>query len=337
MANSKGYLDPFNQEFVDSLPAGPPLEELSVKRIRALVEQLSEHEQLPGVKRTSFEAPVAGGVKTWLYTPEGSSSELLPFIYYVHGGLWMAGSINTHDSIVTDLVLRTKFAVVFPEYTRSPEVTFPTIEDECFAVLKWLTKNGEKKGLQKTNFALVSDSVGAQLAASLNFRWQDTKQQIQIKYNVMTCPELESSTTNRSTPSEFLFFNGPLYTVPLKHRAIELYIPDEDDRTTDLGNPSLISDKHARGFGPTLVIVSSTDLLRAEGEDFGRKLQQAGTECAIVRGDGLVHNFNLFETARASPTSKAIASMISETLVERLGDVSHDLKSIQRKRRRVRA
>lgn len=97
MANAKGYLDPFNQEFVDSLPAGPPLEELSVKEIRLLVEQLSEHEQLPGVVRTSFEAPVAGGVKTWLYTPEGNSSELLPFIYYIHGGLWMAGRYKIHS------------------------------------------------------------------------------------------------------------------------------------------------------------------------------------------------------------------------------------------------
>jgi acetyl esterase/lipase len=90
MTKGQPYLDPPNQELIDSLPDGPPLEELSLKQFRAFADSLGQSTQLPGVKRRSMVVPVEGGVPTWIYTPEGSSEDL-PFIFYIHGGLWQGG------------------------------------------------------------------------------------------------------------------------------------------------------------------------------------------------------------------------------------------------------
>jgi acetyl esterase len=72
-------------------------------------------------------------------------------------------SVNTYDPLTTDLVLRTGFALVFPEYTRAPEAKWPQQQEQVFEVLDWIVKNGESKGLDAGNFAVVSDSAAGRL------------------------------------------------------------------------------------------------------------------------------------------------------------------------------
>ena len=50
--------------------------------------------------------------------------------------------------------------MVFPEYTLAPEAVYPAQQEECYAVLQWITKNGKKKGLKQDGVALVGDSAG---------------------------------------------------------------------------------------------------------------------------------------------------------------------------------
>jgi acetyl esterase len=165
--------------------------------------------------------------------------------------------------------------------------------------------------------------------------WQDAKKRIPIKFVVLLCPLLETSTTNKSSKSEFRFFDGPFHTVGSKHRAIERYIPDIPDRMTDIGNPTLITDAHAKGFPPSLIVASSTDLLLSEGLDFGHKLQQAGRECSIMVADGLLHDAMVFEVTRASPTSKAVMALVAESLRKSLGSNDSKSDTAMRKRKRT--
>jgi acetyl esterase len=148
--------------------------------------------------------------------------------------------------------------------------------------------------------------------------WQDAKKRVPIKLVVLLCPLLETSTTNKESKSEFRFFDGPFHTVGSKHQAIERYIPEIADRKNDIGNPSIITDSHAMGFPPSLIIVSSTDLLRTEGVEFGHKLQQAGRDCSIMVADGQLHDSMVFEVTRASPTSKAVMALVAATVIDRL-------------------
>lgn len=78
----------------------------------------------------------------------------------LYATILMLSRIQSYDSIVRDLALRTGFAVVFPEYTLVPEAVYPTQQEECYAVLKWVSKNGKRKGLKQDSFALVGDSAG---------------------------------------------------------------------------------------------------------------------------------------------------------------------------------
>ena len=69
-------------------------------------------------------------------------------------------SVKAYDSICRDLALQTRQAVVFVEYTLAPEAKWPTQQEQCYAVLKWIRQNGAKKGLDGERIAVVGDSAG---------------------------------------------------------------------------------------------------------------------------------------------------------------------------------
>jgi acetyl esterase len=68
--------------------------------------------------------------------------------------------VNTHDSICRDLALQTGHAVVFPDYTRAPEARYPTQQEQCYAVVKWIREHGNSKQLSQEAFSIVGDSAG---------------------------------------------------------------------------------------------------------------------------------------------------------------------------------
>ena len=56
-------------------------------------------------------------------------------IFYIHGAGWVFGSFHTHEKLVRELSARTNSLVVFPEYSRSPEVKYPTAIEQCYFIL----------------------------------------------------------------------------------------------------------------------------------------------------------------------------------------------------------
>ncbi|KAK8038922.1 AB hydrolase superfamily protein [Apiospora rasikravindrae] len=314
---SQPYLDPLNQAFADMTAAGPGLDELPVEELRESLEKLNEHEKLPGVDRNMVKTPVAGGIDTWIYTPTGAKGPL-PYVFYVHGGGWMVGNINFYDSIATDLVLRTGYAVVFPEYALSPEVKWPTQQEQCFKVLEWMVQCGSSHDLIPDKFALVGDSAGGHLIFNINVMAQ--QKGLNIPYNILLCPAASMDYRSQPTPSRYEFWNGPFLTEALMERFVNIYAPDGTvDRTSELASPSTaLSDAVAAQFAPTLIVTSSADVLRDEAETLGERLQRAGRDVAVFRAHGQVHDPAAIDMIRNGPTPKMIMTLITAALKERL-------------------
>jgi acetyl esterase len=157
------YLDPINQAFADAgvKAGGPPLESLSYTAARQILEDAQKHVAVTDVTREEVDAPVGpnGSVKTFIYKPSSAKGKL-PTVFYFHGGGWILGSPETHDSLVRDLVRESGAAIIFPYFTPAPEAKFPTQFEEVFGVIKYFVENGAKYSLVTDKIAFAGDSVG---------------------------------------------------------------------------------------------------------------------------------------------------------------------------------
>lgn len=90
-------------------------------------------------------------------------------IFYIHGGGWCFGSLETHDRVLRDLAIVTGRVVVAPDYRLAPEHPYPAGLDDCAAAWGWLRDRlGEARFPRPIAFA--GDSAGAHLATALALR-----------------------------------------------------------------------------------------------------------------------------------------------------------------------
>src|SRR5438874_1661758 len=130
-------LDPAARTFLDSLARKgvPEINELSVEEARALLSDLQARQsgKLPVdiEDRTILVGP-RGNTAIRIVRPKGSTA-ILPVVMYFHGGGWVLGDRETHDRLIREIAHGANAAVVFVEYSRSPEARFPVAIEEAYA------------------------------------------------------------------------------------------------------------------------------------------------------------------------------------------------------------
>src|SRR5215207_6756440 len=97
----------------------PPITEVSPEEARAIRRA---HIQPSAIELHEVRAVDAGGVPARLYRPSGDDS--LGLLGYFHGGGWVVGDLETHDSTCRALAAESGHAVLSADYRRAPEHPF---------------------------------------------------------------------------------------------------------------------------------------------------------------------------------------------------------------------
>ncbi|MFY9510941.1 MAG: alpha/beta hydrolase fold domain-containing protein, partial [Rubrivivax sp.] len=116
---------------------------------------------LPRVEDIQLPAADGTPLRARLYAP--SLANKLPLLLYLHGGGFVIGSLETHDSLCRQLALRSGGAVVALDYRLAPEHRFPTAVDDAWAALQWLAAQAASLGLDGSRLAVAGDSAGGTL------------------------------------------------------------------------------------------------------------------------------------------------------------------------------
>jgi len=240
-------------------------------------------------------------IKLNIVRPEGAEG-VLPVFIFIHGGGWVLGDYPTHKRMVRELVVRTHMAGVFINYTPTPDAVYPRAIDEIYEATRWVSENGLEINVDGKRLAIVGNSVGGNMTAVTCLRAKEQNGP-EIKAAVMMWPIVDADFT---TASYKQFGKDRFLTTPLMSWMYDLYIADHQKRKEVYASPLQASVEQLKGLPPTLIQVAENDILRDEGEAYGRRLSEAGVWATTVRYNGVIHDFGLLNGLATIPQTQAL-------------------------------
>jgi acetyl esterase/lipase len=315
----KPVLDPRTQWFLNFLEElkRPQVFEVPVEDARLMFvkgQQLFAGSPKPA-RTEDRTLPVGpkGSVSIRIFRPE-VSAEALPVVMYFHGGGWVLGDAESYDRFVREIVSGTGAAVVFVEYSRSPEERYPVPLEECFAATKWVAEHSNELGLDATRLAVAGDSAGGNMAAAVCLLAKERRGP-RITAQALIYPATGSGF---DTPSFKEFAEGYYLTAEASRWFWHQYAPDRSVDKEPTACPLLASLEQLKELPPALVITAECDILRDEGEAYARKLTEAGVPVTCTRYLGAIHGFMganaLAQTLAARAATAQMNNMLRESL-----------------------
>ncbi|MGE5106498.1 MAG: alpha/beta hydrolase [Sphingobacteriales bacterium] len=190
-------------------------------------------------------------------------------ILYLHGGCFVLGSIQSHQSLVSHLSKELSLPILFADYSLAPEHPFPSAINEIIHVYQHLLLK-----YPENDIILMGDSAGAGLSLSVLSKLNEMNIPAP-KYLVMLSPWIDLACTNKS-----LIVNAnldPILTKEQLQNFVSLYI---NDKNLSEANP--IETMYGP-FPPTLIVVGSGEILLDDSKSVYTKIasQQAKVKLSI--------------------------------------------------------
>lgn len=299
---SEHILEPAAQGIADATSRPPFLYELGVEGARKVLDDIQAAPvEKPDVDDTWVTVPAeAGDVPARIVKPVGTSGPL-PVVLYVHGGGWVLGNAGTHDRLVRELAVGAGVAVVFVEYTRSPEARYPVAIEQAYATAQWIVRDGEAHGLDASRLAVAGDSVGGNMAAALAILAKQ-RGDVTFVHQSLYYPVTDAG---QDTDSYREFADGPFLLAKSMAWFWDAYLPDVAKRGEITASPLRATREDLAGLPEAFVAVDENDVLRDEGEAYARNLTAAGVPTTSVRYNGAIHDFLMLNPLRGTAATTA--------------------------------
>ncbi|MGC5166202.1 alpha/beta hydrolase [Luteimicrobium sp. DT211] len=315
---SKPVLEPEAQAFADATSKPPFPYQLGPDGARKVLDDVqSAPVDKPDVDDAWYTVPAdVGDVRVRIVRPAGSTGPL-PAVLYMHGGGWVLGNAGTHDRLVRELAVGARAAVVFVEYSRSPEARYPEAVEQGYAAARWVVANGETLGLDPSRLAVAGDSVGGNMAAVLALLAKH-RGDVTFVHQSLYYPVTDAA---QDMPSYVEFAHGPYLTAAAMAWFWDSYAPDASVRSEITVSPLRATHAQLTGLPPAFVLVDENDVLRDEGEAYARLLTESDVPTTSVRYNGTIHDFMMLNPLRSSRAATAAVEQAVHVLRVALGTV----------------
>lgn len=277
--------------------AGPPITQLSPADARiatgALKDLIGPGPELAEVE--DVQVPVTdGSVLVRVLRPTDSPRGVL---VYVHGGGWVIGSADDYDALCRLLAQRTGFTTVLVEYRKAPEHRYPVAVEDCWTALAWVDAHRAELAPAGTPLVVGGDSAGGNLTAVLTQRARAAGgPAIDVQVLIYPVVDCDLDTPCYTDPENQLMLDRTAMAWFWDH-----YAPDPASRPETDASPGRVPD--LAGLPPAVVLTAEHDVLRDEGEEYARRLAEAGVPVRHQRFAGQMHGF--FQLVNLLPSSAA--------------------------------
>ncbi len=285
-------LDADARKVLDQIAAKnlPPYESLPVAAARAFFKTGGFSSQPPAPQHLLASDLVvpgpAGSIPLRHYRPGGEAgAQRLPALVFLHGGGFMLGDLDTHDTLCRELCVQAGIAVFSVDYRLGPEHKFPSAHEDCFAAVQWIAAHAETLAIDARRLAIGGDSAGGTLAAACAIMARDAGGPA-LALQLLIYPATDFSS---STPSRQRNAKGYLLTDSLIDYFCASFLPEGTDRGDWRVSPARAAD--LRGLAPALVLTAGYDPLVDEGRGYAERLRAAGNTVEYVCYEGQFHGF----------------------------------------------
>jgi len=314
MSKLSNGIEPSIKSFLEyqNSQEGPQIYELSVKEARKVllsVQKIDVNILPADIEDLNISGGPNGNVSIRIVRPKGID-DILPVVMYFHGGGWVLGDKNTHDRLIREIANGSNAAVVFVNYTPSPEAKYPVAIEEAYAATKYIAENGNKHNLDPSRLVAAGDSVGGNMAAVVAMMAKD-RGGPDIIFQLLFYPVTDA---NFDTASYQEFATDHWLSIDAMKWYWDNYLPDKEKRKEPTASPLQASLNQLKDLPPAMVINGEFDILRDEGQAYAHKLIKAGVRVTAVRYLGTIHDFVMLNPITETPATRAAIKQANEML-----------------------
>jgi len=214
---------------------------------------------------------VDGRIPIWRYWPATVSTKTR--IYYIHGGGFVVGSLNSHDAICAELADFAGAELVSVDYRLAPEHVWPAAFEDCYAVLQELLADGRP-------VVVAGDSAGGNLTAGIVLKAR-AEALAGIVGQVLIYPGLGGDLVSGSYV-EMAEAPG-LTTADTSYYRKILQAPADNPFAAPL------AEKDLSGLPPTYITGAFFDPLRDDARIYAARLATAGVNVTFREEPQMIH------------------------------------------------
>lgn len=266
-----------------------------------------EARELASVQELAIPGP-AGDIPARVYTPKALRQDngLAPALVFFHGGGWVIGDLDTHDVVCRAIADDGQLVVISIDYRLAPEHKFPAAVDDAIAATGWIASHAKKLGIDPERLCVGGDSAGGNLSAVVALHARDHGGPL-LAGQVLIYPATDFSMRHAS-------HSEPETSVLLTHSVIrwfrDHYLSSAQDADDWRASPARAET--LAGLPPAFVVTAGADPLRDEGDEYARRLADAGVPVVHRTYPGQFHGF--FTMGKLLPQADVVVRQIADWL-----------------------
>jgi len=204
------------------------------------------------------------------YCHQEVTAIVTPLVYFIHGGGWVIGDLDTHDSLCAEIARQTQYRVIAVDYRLAPEFPFPTALEDCHAALNYLIAQAASLNIDPQKIILAGDSAGGNMVTVLANIVSRTDAPCRFLGQVLFYPVTDLTAQSAGYEKITQGFSLTSHTMKwFRDHYVGIGIDLRDERLSPLYH----IDDHQL---PMFIITTGLDPLADEGIDYAARSALAG-------------------------------------------------------------